>query len=101
VNVVEAVDGREAYAHPRHTPDAGYRFGNLQQKADAVLERPAVGIGAPVRSAAQELVEQVAVGGVNLDPAKACLKRVQGAQAMLLDDAGKLFRFQGARRDDG
>jgi glycerate kinase len=43
----------------------------VAQEAGAVLERAAVGVGAMVAERRQEFVEQVAVGGVNLDDAEA------------------------------
>ena len=46
---------------------------DLQHEAGAVLERPAVVVGAVVDGGAQELREQVAVGAVQLDAVEACL----------------------------
>ena len=44
---------------------------DLEQQAGAVFKTAAVGIGALVGKRRQELMNQVAVGGVNLDEVKA------------------------------
>src|SRR5262249_60920289 len=46
-------------------------FGHLAHEADAVLQRPTVWIGAPVRPWRQDLREQVAVRAMQLDTGEA------------------------------
>ena len=48
------------------TPDADHGIGHLQQQTSAVLYRAAVPVGALVGHGGEELVEQVAVRGVDL-----------------------------------
>jgi hypothetical protein len=94
---VEGAGGGEAHAHPVRSPDAGHRRRHLPQEAGAVLDRTAVGVRPLVRAVAQELVDQVAVGAVDLDAVEARRQGAAGAVRELLDDAGDLVQLQGAR----
>ena len=60
----------------------------LAQQAAAVLDGTAVGIGAAVHAVAQELVEQVAVGVMDLDAVEARLLGEARAADVFRDDAG-------------
>src|SRR5690606_42011755 len=53
------------------------RLGDLQHQPGAVLDRSAIGIGALVGAVLGELVEQIAVGAMNLDAVEAGFDRVQ------------------------
>src|ERR1019366_4968009 len=66
-----------------------------------VLDAPAVLVRAPVRAVLKELVEEVAVGPVDLHSVKAGLPRVLGAPAVRLDDPRDLARLERARGDIG
>jgi hypothetical protein len=52
-----------------------------------------------VRPVEQELLEQIAVGGVELDAVESGLLRELGAAPELLDNGGNLGGFEGARKD--
>ena len=71
VHVVEDAAGRQPDADAVGAPDAGHRLDHLDQEARAVLDAAAVVVGALVGAVAQELVEQVAVGAVDLDAVEA------------------------------
>ena len=70
-DVVGRADRREPDADARSRPDLEDRVDRFEREARAVLDRAAVGILALVRAVAQELVDQVAVGGVDLDAVEA------------------------------
>ena len=62
-------------------PDGADGVDDFEKQADAILETAAVGIGAVVGEGREELVEQVAVGGVDLDEVKAGGKGAAGGKA--------------------
>jgi hypothetical protein len=93
----DAVGGRD-----RRNPDAGalgadlldHRSRNLQHQPGAVLDRSAISIGAEVRAVLGELVQQIAVGAVNLDAIKTGRDGVRGCLPEIADDPCKLVELQ-------
>ncbi|OAN59573.1 hypothetical protein A7X12_24550 [Sphingomonas sp. TDK1] len=82
-------------------PDrCGHGVHDLHEKARAVLDAAAVRVGASVRAIAQELVDQVAVGGVHLDAVEPGGERVLGALSVLRDNAGNFGCLQRTGRRD-
>ncbi len=79
----------------RPSPPTGSH--DLAQQADAVLHRAAVGVGAVVGAVAQEFVDQVAVGGVDLHAVEPGLERVAGGAAIILEQGRDLVRPQRPR----
>jgi len=79
--------GRQADADAVRAPHVDQGFQNLAHEAGAVLRRAAVCVGAKVGLVAQKLVDQVAIGAVELDPIKARLLRVFGRAAVIADGA--------------
>ena len=73
---------------------------HLHQETRAVLDAAAVAIGAFVGPVSQKLIDQVAVGGMHLDPVEPGGERITRALRILLDDRGHLFRCERARRRD-
>ena len=69
------------HADPTRAPHRDDRVGHLEHEAGAVLDRAAVGVVAVVRAILQELVEQVAIGAVDLDAVEAGRLGVLGAWA--------------------
>ncbi len=66
------VDGRKADANAlAAAPDLGYGFRYLDDDAGAVLEGAAVAVGTQVGFVGEELLQQIAVGGMNLDAVEA------------------------------
>ena len=56
----------------RSAPTAvGHGLRHLAEQADAVLDRPAIIVVAQIAAVAQELVDQIAIGGVDLDAVEA------------------------------
>jgi hypothetical protein len=52
-------------------PRGAYGVDNLKEETDAIVESAAVGVGALIGERGEEFVEEVAVGGVNLDEVEA------------------------------
>jgi hypothetical protein len=99
-DVVLHILGGYADANARTANARRDRIDHLDEKADAVLDAPAIPVGAPVRAIPQELVDQVAVRGMHLDAVEAGGESVTRRLSVLLDDAGYLFCPQCARRRD-
>src|SRR5258705_6482249 len=80
---VEDVIGRRH----RRNPDAGSLrpgfgrddLGYFEHQLRPVLDRSAVSIGALVGAVLGELVQEIAVGAMDLDAVETCSKRVRGA----------------------
>ena len=89
---------REVHADTAGAPHRGDGVRHLQMQTRAVLDGAAVGVGALVAAVLQELVEQVAVGAVDLDAVEARALGVLRALAERLDDAGDLAGLERARR---
>ena len=95
---LDPVGGAQAHeqrlVHGPGVPDGARDF---QQQPHAVLEGAAVGVGAGVRQRRQELVQQVAVRGVNLDGVEAGHLGAAGGLREVGGDAGNVVGCHGAR----
>ena len=76
----------------------GGGLGDLDDEADPARDVGPVAVGAVVGVLAQELVQQVAVGGVQLDAVGAGGDRAAGGVDVLVADGGELVGLQRARR---
>ncbi|MCY1521783.1 hypothetical protein D9M68_566100 [compost metagenome] len=104
VRIAHAVDlaaWRQVHADPARPPDRHAGIHRFQQQARAVLNRAAIGVGAQVGAVLQELVQQVAVGGVHFHAIETGLHRHPGAVAVGLDHARELSGFKRPRRHIG
>lgn len=114
LHALETRPRAEADADPvgPHGVDDG--AGDLQTEAGSVLDAPAVLVGAGVADVLQELVHQVPVGGVDLDPIEPGLvDGVAGGRGVVPNPPFDLFRGElmgngvfriqgvGGRRNDG
>src|SRR3546814_6652127 len=72
--------GGEAHRGAIRAGDGGDSFDDLEQQAKAVLGAAAVAIGAEIGAVAQELVDQIAVRGVELDTVEPGGKRVRSEE---------------------
>ena len=99
--IVEGIHRREPDADPACPQHLGGGIGHLEQQTRAVLHRPSIGILPPVRRIPQELVEQIAVGAMQLDPVEPRGLGVDRRAAEIGDDAGDLVELQGPGRDEG
>ena len=84
-------------SHALRAPDGGHGVDHFERKAGAVFDAAAIGVGAPVGSVTQELVEQVAVGAMQFHAVEPRGFGVLRAGAECRDDAGKLIDFERAR----
>ena len=78
----------------------GDRGRDLDDEACAALGRAAVGVGADVAAVREELLQQVAVGRVQLDAVEPRVDGAAGGVDELRDDAGQLVGLEGARLDE-
>ena len=99
-DVVGRGDGRQADAGAATANFAHDGTRHFQQEAAAVGHRATIGVGAVVQAVAQELLDQVAVGRVDLHAVKAGVHRAAGGMAVVGHDAGNFFRGQRPRRRD-
>ena len=98
-DVVVAVERRDAHADTAAAPYGTGGFDDLEEQARAVGEGAAVGAAALVDAIAQEFVEQIAVGTVDLDPVESGGLGVLGGAAEAGDDSRQLVIGQCARND--
>ena len=75
-----------------------HRLEHLDAEAHAVLERAAVGVGPLVAARREELVDQVAVGAVDLDAVEAAGRRVARAAREVGDQLADLLDLERLRR---
>jgi hypothetical protein len=76
--------------------DGDRRVRDLKVQASAVLKRATVLVGAMIGAVLEELVEEVAVGTVDLNAVEAGGLGVFGSAAEGFDDAGDLFERESA-----
>ena len=79
--------GRQPDADPVLAPYIDQRGQHFAQDPGAVFGAAAIFVFAQIGAVAQELVDQIAIGGVKLDPVEAGLLRILGRLAVILDDA--------------
>ncbi len=98
VHVIGGRDWRQADAGLAAAHSVCHGAGDFQREAGAVFDAAAVVVGALVAAAFHELVEQVAVGAVDLDAVKAgCLDRVARRCRKGMHDAGDFADVERAR----
>jgi predicted O-linked N-acetylglucosamine transferase (SPINDLY family) len=85
----------EMQADALRAPNGDRRVHGFQHEPGAVLDGAAVGVRALVGAVLQELVEQVAVGAMQLHAIEAGRQGVLSRAAVVGDDAGNLFELQG------
>ena len=97
VDVVHLAHRRQPHADAIKPPDLHQGLRDLEQQSRAVLDRAAMGVGAPVGAGLDELIEQIAVGGVDLDAIEIGGLGVTGRAFILRHDVGHLFDVERAR----
>src|SRR6185312_6329891 len=91
-------DRSDAHAQPALADLTGAGLHGLDQQPCAILDRPAIGVGALVGAVAEEGIEQIAVRAVNLDAIETRFHRPPACRAEIVDDERNLIKRQGARR---
>ena len=95
---VEAVHHRvEPEAHPIEGQRLPHRVENLEQEAGPILDAAAVFVIARVGTGGEELVDQVAVGGMDLHPVETRGHGIAGGAPEVLDDGGDLCAGERSR----
>jgi hypothetical protein len=97
-DVVERRERGETHAHTVVLPDLQDSIGDLEQQARAVLDASPVVIGTAIRLIPQKLIEQIAVGGVYLDPVETGLAGQLRGVPIVRDDARDLLDTERAGR---
>ena len=62
---------RQMHADAIRAPHFGHGIGHFQHQPGALFAGAAIGVGAMIGAVLQELVEQIAIGAVNLHAVKA------------------------------
>ena len=91
----------QVHADAVGTPDLGDGIDGFEHEAGAVFDGAAVGVGAVVGAGLQELVDEVAVGAVELDAVEAGSLGVLRAAFVVGDGAADLLDAEGAGRLKG
>ena len=86
LHALEAVEGAQSNTDVLGTEHSGYGFNHLQQKSGAIFDRATVGAFSMVGAITQELVQQIAVGAMNLNTVKAGALGILGGGAETVDD---------------
>ena len=85
---------REPYANTIAAAFLGDGLGDFQKQAGTVFKRAAIDVGALIGTVAQKLLDQIAIGGINLDAVEAGRKRASRRLAILRDDIGHFVSLQ-------
>src|SRR3984957_4873512 len=101
VDVVHLAHRRQPYANAIRPPDPYQGLWDLEQESRPVLDRAAIGVGASVGAGLDELIEQIAIGGVDLDAVEIGGPGVYGRAFILRHDVGHLFNVERARPYEG
>ena len=88
---VEAIERRDAEADAVAAPDVDGGSEDFEQEAGAIFPGAAVGAGAFVGSVAEESVEEVTVGAVDLDAIETGGPGIDGGLSETCDNAGEFF----------
>ncbi|MNS51282.1 hypothetical protein D3C72_839520 [compost metagenome] len=85
-NIVGGGNGGKADAGAARANLFRHRIDNFQQEAGAVFDRAAILIRALVGAGFQELLDQVAIGGMDFDAVETGLQSRACAAAVILED---------------
>ncbi|MNN03535.1 hypothetical protein D3C81_1162260 [compost metagenome] len=88
---------RQTHADTLAASNIDHRLHHLAQEAQAILQRPAVGIGALVGLRVDELVDQITVGTMQLNAVKASGQCIAGGLRIVSYDARDLLFAQRTR----
>jgi hypothetical protein len=91
MNVAPLPLGRETQADTVGAENCGQFSKRFEQKARPVLDRSAVCVGSLVGALLEKLVDQVAIGSVQLDAVEAGIERQLCGAAKIGQDTGNLF----------
>ena len=78
-----------------HSVNHGLR--HFAQQADAIFDCAAIIVGTQIGVVAQELVNQIAIGCVNLHPVKTCGHRIFGGMDIIRNNAWEFGNIERAR----
>ncbi len=90
--------GRQSHADAVSAPDSDHGLRHFHQETRAVLDRAAIAVGAQIDVGLQELLDQIAVGAVDLDAVEPGLQCIFRRLPVGLDHAWYLGGFERAWR---
>ena len=99
VHVIEYARGGKTNSNPIGTPNLNNGLGDFDRKTASVGHGSAIGVGAVVGAAAEELVEQVAVCVMNFYAVEASLLGKFGSVDVFGHDSGEFGNFESAWGD--
>ena len=70
-DVVERAERRQPHADAVRAPDLDHRLDHFHQQPRPILDRTAIRVVAPIGAGRDELLQQIAVGAVDLNAAEA------------------------------
>ena len=92
--------GRDADPDPlASAPNLGHGRNDVERKPQPVLQAATVAVGPFVGAVADELLQEVVVGRVDLDTVETRLLGASGGVPVIFDDGRDLVRLQRTRRD--
>ena len=87
-HAVVAVERGDAEADAIGAPDPDGGFEDFEDEPGAVLDGAAIGTGAVVGAIAEEFIQEIAIGAMDLDAIEACGEGIAGGAVEAGDDAG-------------
>ena len=97
MDIVHFAERRYAHTDAIRSPDRCQSLGDFEQQSRSVRHRATVGVSAPVGAGLNELIEQIAVGGMYLDAVEIGGLCVLRRALILPHQVGNLFDDQCAR----
>jgi hypothetical protein len=90
MHILAVAARRQMHPHALGTPNGDHRISDFKHEPGTVFNRPTVLIGAMIGTVLKKLIDQVAIGSVDLHAIKTSDLRVLRAFAESLDDARNL-----------
>ena len=84
----------QVHSHTLASPDGNHGVGDFQHQTGAIFHRPTIGVLTVVGFVLQKLIEQVAIGAMNLDAVKTGPLRILRTLALSSDNAWNLLQLQ-------
>ncbi|MNH05143.1 hypothetical protein D3C79_644590 [compost metagenome] len=97
VHAIETAQRENADTHALGAPTGNGGIHRFEHNTGAVLDTAAITVLALVGAGGEELVQQIAVSGMQFDEVEVGLASIDRCLAEIGDDAGDLFLAQGTR----
>src|SRR5690606_13843881 len=97
MDIVRSTVRRQMHANPPRSPYAGAGIYDFHEKTRPVLDASAITVLTLIGAVLQKLIDQVAIGRVDLDTVESCVARMSGRIGEVLDNVRDFFRMQRPR----